>query len=727
MVLASRRRHRRELLDTVVRLTLRSLTCRISLRLGDGSMRVAGSGRLRPATAEPHPVEEHPGEPALRIDDLVVEFATPAGTVRAVDHVTYQVARGETLAVVGETGSGKSVTVLAALGLLSAGNVHRVSGRAEVGGQDLLALPARERRTRLGADVAMIFQDPMSALDPVQRVGDQIAEALRAHDRALTARTARARVLELLTQVGVPQPEIRYDQYPHQFSGGMCQRVVIAMAIANRPTVLIADEPTTALDVSVQAQILELLRLAARETGAATVLITHDLGVVAEMADRAAVMYAGRIVETAPVARIFGRPQHPYTASLLASLPRLDQPRGRLRAIPGQPPDLRERSAGCAFAPRCPIGGDLPECRTERPLLVPRDDGAVACHHAGQAVTLLPQPGARPSAARPDDAPAVVEVAGLAKVFPIRRGLLARTVATARAVDGVDLRIGQGSTLGLVGESGCGKSTLARSLIRLLEPTAGSIRIDGADLLRANGRQLRRLRQRVQMVYQDPYSSLNPRLSVGDNAAEPLRLAGVPRTERRRTVLELFEKVGLRPEHADRLPAEFSGGQRQRVAIARALAPGPALVIFDEPVSALDVSVQAQVLNLLRDLQDETGVAYLFVSHDLSVVRQMADTVAVMYLGAIVETGAAGQLYRRPRHPYTRALLDSIPVPDPSVRRSRVPLTGDPPDPTAATTGCRFRSRCPLGRDRAACADRTPELRQVDGRWTACHFAEEVA
>lgn len=669
--------------------------------------------------------------PVFRIRDLVVEFGTPAGTLRAVDQVAYEVRSGETLAVVGETGSGKSVTVLAALGLLQAANLNRVAGGAEVDGVDLMALRSSERRRRLGRDIAMIFQDPMSALDPVQRIGDQISEALRAHDLSMSAREARARAIELLRIVGVPGPEARYDQYPHQFSGGMCQRVVIAIAIANRPKVLIADEPTTALDVSVQAQILDLIRLAAAETGAATVLITHDLGVVAEMADRVAVMYAGRIVEIAGVRQLFSRPRHPYTAALLGSRPRLDRPRGRLRPIAGGPPDLLIQPEGCPFAPRCPIGRDLPECHEQRPELVadPQDGAGSACHHPDRVV-LPPATPADQREQAPDDGcagPAVVEVRSVRKTFRLRGGLLARSTGVVHAVDGVDLEIAAGTTLGLVGESGCGKSTLARMLLRLIDPDVGSITIGGEDLLAAGRIDLRRLRQRVQMVFQDPYGSLNPQLSVGDNVAEPLRLAGVPRPQRRAKVLDLFDKVGLASEQAARLPAEFSGGQRQRVAIARALAPGPAVVILDEPVSALDVSVQAQVLNLLADLQRETRIAYLFVSHDLSVVRQVADRLAVMYLGVIVETGDAEQIYRVPRHPYTRALLDSVPASDPAVRRSRAPLTGDPPDPVDRVSGCRFRSRCRLSQGRSRCETEEPVLRPVDGRLAACHFAEELA
>ncbi|MGP4113491.1 dipeptide ABC transporter ATP-binding protein [Streptomyces sp. 4N509B] len=745
----------------------------------------------------------------LSLRDLTVEFATPAGVVRAVDGVSYEVEAGETLGVVGETGSGKSVTVLAALGLLTAGNVRRVSGQALLDDTDLLSLPEAELRRVLGREVAMVFQDPISALNPVQRVGDQIAETLRVHDRTLSARAARARVVELLRLVGVPHPAGRYDAYPHQFSGGMCQRAVIAMAIANQPRVLIADEPTTALDVSVQAQILDVLRVAAEETGAATVLITHDLGVVAETADRVCVMYGGRVVETGTVHDAFTRPRHPYTASLLTSLPRLDGPVRRLIPIPGQPPDPINLPAGCPFAPRCPVGRDRAVCHEERPALEPAEPGLSACHFPEEAAPLLARAradGARGSAGRTiidaggvegsvdgdgavevgaeagiradlgagaeveadggaggdaggdgaidasigaggagqtggvgqtgragaapgtdGDGGAVLAVRDAQKRFPIRRGVFSRVSGWVRAVDGVSFTIPPGHTLGLVGESGCGKSTLARMMLRLIEASDGTIAVEGRELAAAGRHELRDIRRRVQMVYQDPFASLNPRLSVGDNVAEPLRLAGgFTRERRRRRVLDLFERVGLRPEHVDRYPAEFSGGQRQRVAIARALALQPRLLILDEPVSALDVSVQAQVLNLLAELQEESGMAYLFVSHDLSVVRQVADEVAVMYLGRIVEVGDVERIYRRAAHPYTRLLLASVPIPDPVGRetRRRAPLGGDVPSPADPPSGCTFRTRCPLAQER--CAVEEPPLRPFDGGRTACHFAETV-
>ncbi|GAB3450776.1 dipeptide ABC transporter ATP-binding protein [Actinophytocola sediminis] len=668
------------------------------------------------------------GQPVLSLRDLVVEFTTRAGVVRAVDGMSYEVLSGQTLGIVGETGSGKSVSVLAALGLLRTPNLRRVTGQVMLGDVDLLALPEPDLRRRLGRDVAMIFQDAISALNPVQRVGHQIAEALRVHDRALSTAAARARVVELLDLVGVPQPGTRYDQYPHQFSGGMCQRVMIAMAIANRPTVLIADEPTTALDVSVQAQILDLLRVARQETGAGVVLITHDLGVVAETADRVGVTYGGRIVESGEVTQIFTRPRHPYTAALLGALPRLDAVSARLLPIPGQPPDPSELPPGCAFAPRCPISRGRAVCTEVRPVSLPDNgSGASACHFPDEAASLPTVEANDVPAATADGGEVVVlDVQDAVARFPVRSGVFARASAWVHAVDGVSLRVPAGRTVGLVGESGCGKTTLARLVLRLVEPTGGQILVDGENVGTASRSQLRRIRRRAQMVFQDPYASLNPRLSVGDNVAEPLRLQGMPQARRRAEVAELFTRVGLRTEHAERLPAEFSGGQRQRVAIARALASRPGLLILDEPVSALDVSVQAQVLNLLADLQRESAMAYLFVSHDLAVIRQVADEVAVMYLGRIVESGSVQRVYDDPRHPYTRALLASVPVPDPVGRadRQRVPLGGDVPSPVNPPSGCRFRTRCPIATDR--CAEEEPPLRPVAGGHTACHFAERT-
>ncbi|MBQ0827223.1 dipeptide ABC transporter ATP-binding protein [Streptomyces tagetis] len=710
-----------------------------------------------------------PGSPAplLSIEDLRVAFGGGDQAVAAVRGVSYEVYPGETLGVVGESGSGKSVTVMAALGLLTTATAATVTGRVLFEGQDLLAMSAPQRRRVLGRDIAMVFQDPVSALNPVQRIGDQIAEMIRLHEPGVSRGDARRRAVALLEMVGVPHPGVRARQYPHEFSGGMCQRAVIALAIANRPKVLIADEPTTAVDVSVQAQLLEVLRTAARETGAATVLISHDMGVVAEMADRVCVMYGGRVVETGPLARVFGHPRHPYTEGLLACIPRLGDPVARLTPIPGQPPTPYLLGKGCAFAPRCAHRSGREVCLGERPELVVVDgEGrggvAAACHFlaerevpglrqappaaaasasasasAASAVVSSPAASAVSSSDSAVSSPAaggegregggaLLEVRELSKEYPMRSGLLGRRTGAVRAVRGLSLVVRPGETVGLVGESGCGKSTTARLLMRLEEPTSGSVVFDGEEVTGASAGRLRELRRRMAMVFQDPKASLNPQLSVGANVAEPLRLAGGwSRPARRERVAELFDQVGLARHHLERRPSELSGGQRQRVAIARALALRPKLVIMDEPVSALDVSVQAQVLNLLADLKAELGLAYLFVSHDLSVVRHVSDRVAVMYLGRIVELAGRDDIFERPRHPYTQALLRSVPSAEVEVARRgrRAPLQGDPPSPLNPPEGCSFRSRCPLAEE--ACGREVPLLRVHDGLpgEVACHLA----
>jgi peptide/nickel transport system ATP-binding protein len=658
--------------------------------------------------------ELNSGAPALAIRDLVVEFPSPDGGLRAVDGVSYAVEPGRTLAVVGETGAGKSVTALAALGLLPAGRV--ISGSVEVDGVDLLALSESERRRLLGRLVAMVFQDPSAALNPVITVGAQLVEAIAMHQRGWTRARLRARAIELLGLVGVPQADLRARQYPHQFSGGMAQRVVIAMAIANRPRVLIADEPTNSVDVTIQAQLLELLRQAQVETGAATVLITHDLGVVAEFADRMVVMYAGRIVEEGSVRDIFARPSHPYTRALLASLPRLDAPVALLEAIPGTPPDMRALPPGCAFAARCRQTAGRAICTSERPALLAVEAAAAdasaghdsACHFRNEQPR--PREPVTVAAPTPEPGPPLLSVRNLVKHFALGAGWL-RAGVTVRAVDGISFDVRRGETLGLVGESGCGKSTTGNLIMRLLAPSAGTISFDGVDISRLRGREARALCRSMQMVFQDPYSSLNPLLSAGRNVVEPLRVQRIGSdAQRRDRAAALFDEVGLRPEHLDRWPDQFSGGQRQRIGIARALALDPALVILDEPVSSLDVSVQAQVLNLLRRLQASHGHAYVFISHDLSVVRHLCDRIAVMYLGRIVETGPRDAIFTRARHPYTRALLSAVPRPDPAAAHAqqRTVLRGELPSLVSPPRGCRFASRCP--QVRPACADTDPLL-----------------
>ena len=696
----------------------------------------------------------------LEVRDLRVHFDSPAGVVKAVDGVSWHVDAGETLAIVGESGSGKSVSAMTVMGLVPGATTR--SGTVLLEGRSLLDLPEAQQRRMRGGDLAMVFQDPLTALNPVFRVGDQIAEMITTHARTSKA-AARRRAVDLLAEVGIPNPGLRARQYPHEFSGGMRQRAMIAMALANDPAVLIADEPTTALDVTVQAQIMEVLERLQADRDTAIVLITHDLGLVAAHADRIAVMYAGRIVEEGGSDTLFAAPHHAYTAGLLAGLTRMDQARpAKLEPIPGQPPNLARVPRGCAFHPRCRFA--TAECTAAVPPLVaaavpplpPLDAAAVppldaavpidgvaghrhACVHADEVVAAVAQPRepALPTPAAEAAGPGrpMLAVTDLATHFPIRAGLFAgrRTVGVVRAVDGVTLTVPEGSTLSLVGESGCGKSTVARSILRLQEPTSGTVEVAGRDVTALSLPQLRQARADMQIVFQDPYASLNPRMTVRQILAEKYALLGGALTAA--TIPDLLETVGLSRDHADRYPHEFSGGQRQRVGIARAIALNPRFVVLDEPVSALDVSIQAQVLNLLQQLQRDFGLTYLFIAHDLSVVRHISDRVAVMYLGSIVETADRDALFERPHHPYTQALISAVPIPDPAVERSRerIVLTGEVPSPAHPPSGCRFRTRCWLHQelgddDQLRCVAESPPLVPVDGareHRAACHFAGE--
>ncbi len=548
------------------------------------------------------------GQPLLSVRDLRVGFLTEGGLVQAVDGVSFDLAPGEVLAIVGESGSGKSVTAQTVLGLSRSAN-SRIEGSVQLRGTELIDAGDEELRKVRGEQIGMVFQDPMTSFNPVYRVGWQIVEAIRAHRGDVGRDEARELAVAMLDSVGIPNAARRVDDYPHQFSGGMRQRAMIAMALALEPEVLIADEPTTALDVTVQAQILSLLGRLNRERGLATILITHDFGVVAEVADRVLVMHEGAIVERGELDQIFYSPADPYTRRLLDAVVRLDA----------------------------------------APPLRPRPEGE-----------------------------ALLEVTDLVKHFPVKRGLLIdREVDRVRAVDGVSFSLREGETLGLVGESGSGKSTLSRTILRLLAPTSGSIRFDGREIAGLSRRRMRPLRRQMQMVFQDPYASLNPRKRIGQIVGEPLRLQGEARgAELRREVQGLLDRVGLSAEHYDRFPHEFSGGQRQRIGIARALALRPKLIVADEPVSALDVSIRAQILDLLSELQAEFGLTYIFVAHDIGVVRHVSDRIAVMHEGRIVEQGPADQVCERPQDAYTRALLAAVPIPDPREARARRQTVG---------------------------------------------------
>ncbi|MDN5937737.1 MAG: ABC transporter ATP-binding protein, partial [Salinisphaera sp.] len=597
-----------------------------------------------------------PNKPAiLRVHELRTWLDTPQGVVRAVNSVSFTLERGRTLALLGESGCGKSMTALSLMRLVPEPAGHIVGGAVELDGTDLLDLPEHAMRRLRGRRLAMIFQEPMSALNPVLTVGDQIGEALRRHF-GLRGKRRRERCLALLREVGLPDPEARLDAYPHQLSGGMKQRVGIAIALAGEPEVLIADEPTTALDVTVQAQILALLARLQRDRGMAMLLITHDLAVVRQVADRVAVMYAGHIVEQASREALFAQPQHPYTRALFASVPDRQRRRQRLTVIRGSVPSLARQFQACRFADRCEHAWD--DCRNTAPAWIDTDSGRVRCHLYDRRIAKQPPvqtPAVADTAAEPDTHPvgngqALLEARDVKVHFPIKRGVLKRTVGHVFAVDGVSLQVTPGRTLALVGESGCGKTTLGLALLQLLRPSAGSVHFDGVDLARLRRHALRRKRRELQMIFQDPYSSMDPRMRIADVVIEGMRAQGIGGgvKQRRKRAAELLEEVGLDAAALDRYPHEFSGGQRQRVCIARALAVDPRLIICDEPTSALDVSVQAQVLNLLRRLQGEYALAYLFISHNMAVVGYIADEVAVMYLGRVVEQGPVDEVMQRP-------------------------------------------------------------------------------
>lgn len=683
------------------------------------------------------------GVPVLEVRDLNVRFPSEDGVVHAVRGVNFKVQSGEVLGIVGESGSGKSVTSMAIMGLLD--ESARVEGTVKLHGSELLGRDDNWMSNVRGLKMAMVFQDPLSALTPVYTVGDQIVEALKVH-RKMDDPDARRRMLELLDMVGIPNPEVRARAFPHEFSGGMRQRVVIAMAIANDPDLIICDEPTTALDVTIQAQILDLLRVAQRETGAGVIMITHDLGVVAGIADRVAVMYGGRIVEDGTVDEIFYQSRMPYTIGLLGSLPRPDQDRDEmLTPVEGNPPSLLNLPPGCPFAPRCPIAVD--ECRREEPALRPVDqpDHLAACWRASEIAErdlsyaeIYPRPEMPEShvdAVPREQREQVLKVDQLVKTYPLTKGaVFKRRVGTVHAVDGIDLDIRAGETLGLVGESGCGKTTTIMGILSLQQPESGQITVMGKPVQGLNTRDRKSIRQDLQVVFQDPMASLDPRVPVYDALAEPLVYNGYPKDKIPARVRELMELVGLEPAHANRFPRNFSGGQRQRICIARALALEPKLLVLDEPVSALDVSIQAGVLNLLEKLRIELGLSYLFVAHNLSVVRHIANRVAVMYLGRIVEMGEVGQVFDNPLHPYTQALLSAIPVPDPEKERARdrIVLEGDLPSPASPPSGCPFHTRCQLFKVMPAerqehCLTERPELvEHAGGHAAACHYARAV-
>jgi peptide/nickel transport system ATP-binding protein len=720
----------------------------------------------------------------LEVEGLRTEIQLRTRVVHAVDGISFSIAEGETLGVVGESGSGKSMTAMSVLRLLPHGG-RVVAGSVRLGGKDLTTLPEPQLRTVRGNEIGTIFQDPMSSLNPTMTIGRQIAEAVVLH-KGVSKRQALERAAEVLSLVGMPNPTERLGDYPHQLSGGLRQRVMIAMALANEPKLLIADEPTTALDVTIQAQILALLDELKARLGMAIMLITHDMGVIAGHSDRTIVMYAGKVVESAATDRLFEDVHHPYTEALLASIPQLDQDKTqRLYAIPGLPPDLSRPLVACRFAPRCRYATDI--CTEQEPELE-GDAHKFACFHpvsesvrelagtgkigtGSELVTVASDGAARSPSASPSNGPSspagvaagpaspsngavspaaspptagavnvggepfagflpeeakrILELRQVRKEYPVTAGaVLQRKVGAIQAVRGVDLELSEGETLGVVGESGCGKSTLGRLVVGLERPTTGQVLFEGRDLTALRSGELRRAHRDLQLMFQDPYSSLDPRMRVGTIVREPLVVQGIGTpAEQRQRVADLLREVGL-PAHAvDLYPHEFSGGQRQRIGLARALALSPKLIVADEPVSALDVSIRSQILNLMKRLQTAHRLSYIFISHDLSVVRYLADRIAVMYLGKLVEIGTGDDIYSRPAHPYTAGLIGSIPVPNPVVQRQRtkIPISGELPSPLHPPSGCPFRTRCPYAQQR--CAEEEPALTPFGGQhYAACFF-----
>jgi peptide/nickel transport system ATP-binding protein len=618
------------------------------------------------------------------------------------------------------------MTGLSIMGLLPNGGFI-AEGAIRFGGADLATIGEAGMRRVRGNEIGIVFQDPMTSLNPTMTIGHQIAEVVREH-RGVSKADAMARAEEVLALVGMPRPAERLGYYPHQLSGGLRQRVMIGIALACEPKLLIADEPTTALDVTIQDQILVLLDELKERLGMAVLLITHDLGVIAGRADRVMVMYAGEIVEKAATGELFRQTRHPYTAALLASIPKLDQPTSRqLYSIPGLPPDLASPPAGCRFAARCRYATQ--ECRDSEPELGGPDPAhPYACFHPvgpGLAVTQPDGADGGRAAPEPGTGTELLVLEHVVKEFPVTSGaLLQRSVGTVKAVSDVTLTVPRGGTLGLVGESGCGKTTIGRMVVALERPTSGRVLFEGQDLGALSGAQLRRVRKDLQIMFQDPYSSLDPRMRVGSILAEPLQIQGAgSRAEQRDRVSSLLQEVGLSPRSTELYPHEFSGGQRQRIGLARALALSPKVIVADEPVSALDVSIRSQILNLMRRLQAAHGLTYIVISHDLSVVRYLADQIGVMYLGKLVEVGTSADVYERTAHPYTHGLLDTIPVPDPEAERAKhtIAVAGELPSSMNPPSGCRFRTRCPLAQE--ICAAEEPPLRSFgDGHLAACHF-----
>ena len=649
----------------------------------------------------------------LSVKNLKTYFRTPDGLARAVDGISFDIKPNEIFALVGESGCGKSVTALSIIQLIAQPAGFIADGVINYKGKDITRLSEVEKRRIQGNDIAMIFQEPMTSLNPVFTIGNQISEAIQEH-QDLRGAAARNAAIEMLDRVGIPEPAARYDEYPHQMSGGMKQRVMIAMALSCRPGLLIADEPTTALDVTIQAQILELIQRLQQELQMAVLLITHDLGVVANIADRVAVMYAGKIAEIGTWKQLYETPQHPYTVKLLESTPARDKRGTELHTISGRVPKATEYNDGCRFADRCPRVMD--GCDTLAPTLhtVNGSEHRVACHLynpeppfnaklTGNTKLVIEtgeqdgKVGTHPSILPSFPPSNLLQVKNLCVHYPIQKGIFKRTVGYVYAVDDVTLDIPRGKTLALVGESGSGKTSFGKAILRLGVPVEGDIVYDDTNIATTTRQQMHPYRKRMQIIFQDPYASLNPRMPIGSIIQEGMQAHGIGASdeERQARVAELMHRVGLSPDMVTRYPHEFSGGQRQRIGIARCLAVDPEFIVCDEATSALDVSVQAQILNLLKSLQIDFNLTYLFITHNLSVVEYFADEVAVMYLGRIVERGTTEEIFDSPKHPYTRALLSAVPKMDAQTGVEKIRLEGDVPSPINRPVGCHFHPRCP--------------------------------
>ena len=667
----------------------------------------------------------------LEVDNLRTYFRVGLTQVaQAVDGISFQLDQGKTLALVGESGCGKSQTAFSIIRLIAENGYHP-SGKILFDRENLSEKSEADMRRIRGNDIAMIFQEPMTSLNPLYRIGNQLEEPLRMH-RMLQKGPARKRAIELLDHVGLPDPDKRIDDYPHQLSGGMKQRVMIAMALACEPKLLIADEPTTALDVTIQAQVLRLMADLQKETGMAILLITHDMGIVNQMADDVSIMYAGRIVEQGSREQIFGNMMHPYTRRLFESIPKPGDEGYQLNTIPGLVPPATDYGEGCLFADRCAYTMDV--CRSHDSKIYKVERGhTVRCHlfEGGITQTAAQEEPKIPAPKKSMGREPLITVEGLKTWFPVRKGVFRRIANYVKAVDHVDLKLMKGSTVALVGESGCGKTTLGESILRLNREVQGTVRFQETDVMSLPMNELKQIRRHMQIVFQDPFGSLSPRLRVREIIGEGLQVhfSELGSDETNVKISKVLREVGMDPSVADRYPHEFSGGQRQRISIARALILEPEFLVLDEPTSALDVSVQAQVLNLLRELQAKRNLTYLFITHNLNVVQYISDEVAIMYLGRIVEYAAAKELFQQPKHPYTQTLLKA--VPSLGERKPFEPVVGDVPSPLNPPSGCHFHPRCPILMKEPEgsplhqkCRNEYPEKKFKGNTFVACHAVD---